>query len=285
MNLVTLKNSITADLPRQWARLLSVAASPRWTIALGTTTLLALAALSTYNAVTADRFVADLAITRWVQNFEVNESLEEVLFYITFETLAGVVVVAAALWLWFRSGHRVDVVVLLLAKFPNFINFPVRAVYGRPRPDEVLVNVIGGPAGQSFPSGHAVLVVLLYGFLLYLLIQHSRFKRLIYAAQVLLVLYIPFTGLYIIHTGRHWASDVVGGYLYGLLYLVIAIKLFHLGRAWKLDTLTCSPWPRCDGSQSSLASVGEKADRRQCCVTIAVTCEASSGTDFMHGRM
>ena len=233
MNLDTIKNSITVDLPRQSARLWSLATSPRWTKALGITTLLALVALSTFNAVTTERFAADLAITRWVQNFEVNESLEEFLFYIAFETLAGVIVAVTVLWLWFRSGHRVDAVVLVLAKFPNFINFPLRAVYGRPRPDDGLVNVIGGPAGYSFPSGHAVLVVLLYGFLLYLLMQHSRSKRLIYAAKVFLIIYIPFTGLYIIHIGRHWASDAVGGYLYGLLYLVIAIKLFHLGRAWK----------------------------------------------------
>ena len=197
------------------------------------TTLLALVALSTCNAVTTNRFVADLAITRWVQKLQVNESLEEVLFYLTFETLTGVVVAGTVLWLWFRSGHRVDAVVLALAKLPNFINFPLRAVYGRPRPDEVSVNVIGDPAGQSFPSGHALLVVLLYGFLLFLLMRYTRSKRLIYTAQALIVLYIPFTGLYLIHNGRHWASDVVGSYLYGLLYLVIAIKLFHLGRAWE----------------------------------------------------
>jgi len=229
-----MKNSIIAALPKQWAKRSSVTISPRWTIALGITTLLvALVALSTYNAVTTDRFVVDLAITRWVQNFEVDELLEEVLFYIVFEAVAGVVIMAATLWLWFRSGHRVDAIVLMLAKIPNFINFPLRAVYGRPRPDEALVNVIGSPAGQSFPSGHALLVILLYGFLLYLLTQHTRSKRLLYGAQVLLVLYIPFAGLYVIHYGRHWASDVVGGYLYGLLYLVIAIKLFHLGRAWE----------------------------------------------------
>ena len=61
-----------------------------------------------------------------------------------------------------------DAVVLVLAKIPNFVNFPLRALYGRPRPDEALVNVVGSPAGQSFPSGHAVLVVLLWGFLLFL---------------------------------------------------------------------------------------------------------------------
>ena len=124
MKLVTIKNSITADLQRQPARLWSLVTSPRWTIALGITTLLALVALSTFNGVTADRFAADLAITRWVQKFQVNESLEEVLFYILFETLAGVIVAVTVLWLWFRSGHRVDAVVLVLAKFPKLHQLP-----------------------------------------------------------------------------------------------------------------------------------------------------------------
>ena len=80
---------------------------------------------------------------------------------------------------------------------------------------------------------HAVLVVLLCSSLLYLLMQHTRSKRIVYAVQIFAALYIPFTGLYLVHLGRHWASDVGGGYLYGLLYLVVAIKLFHLGRAWE----------------------------------------------------
>ena len=130
-------------------------------MALAGTTLLSLIALSTFNAVTTDRFAADKAITQWVQKLEVSESLEETLFYVVFETLAGLVVAVAALFLWFFGGHRVDAIVLGLAKIPNFINFPLRALYGRPRPDDALVNVIGSPAGQSFPRGHAILVILL----------------------------------------------------------------------------------------------------------------------------
>ena len=66
-----------------------------------------------------------------------------------------------------------------------------------------------------------------------MLTQYTRSRRLIYAGWVFLILYIPFAGLYIVHYGRHWSSDVIGGYLYGLLYLIIAIKLFHLGRGWE----------------------------------------------------
>ena len=199
---------------------------------LGLVSLLSLIALSTYNAVTTDRFIVDLSITRWLQKLEVNESVEELLFYAFFWGMAGVILVLVWVWLWFW-GHRIDAVILVLANIPNSFNFLLRDFYGRPRPSEDLVNVIGGPAGMSYPSGHAVLVLFIYGFLIYLLTRYTRSRLLIYSALALWLLYIPFGGLWISHIGRHWPSDVFGGYLYALLYLVVWIKLFHLGRAWE----------------------------------------------------
>ena len=204
----------------------------QWPLFGGVTFLLALTALSTYNAVTTDRFVADLAITLWLQRLSVNERLEELVLYAVFEALAGGVVAVVLVWLWYR-GHRVDALVLLLAKAPNGFNFLLRYLYGRPRPAEDLVNVIGGPAGQSYPSGHAVLVVFLFGFLVFVLAHYTRSRRVVGVALVLFLLYASFGGLYFVHYGRHWASDVAGGYLYGLLYLLLWIKLFHLARAWE----------------------------------------------------
>ena len=199
---------------------------------LGITTLLALTALSTYNGVTTDRFRSDLAITQWVQRLEVNETVEEFVLYAAFQAIAGAIAFTAGLWIWFR-GHRVDVVILGLAQLPNIVNFPLRDLYGRPRPSEELVNVIGHPAGNSYPSGHAVLVVFVFGFFVFLLMQYTRNRRIVYPALLALLIYIPFGGLYFVHYGRHWSSDVVGGFLYGLVYLVIWTKLFRAGRTWE----------------------------------------------------
>ena len=40
-------------------------------------------------------------------------------------------------------------------------------------------------------------------------------------------------GLWVIHHGRHWPSDVFGGYLYGLFYLALWIKLYPWAKAWE----------------------------------------------------
>ena len=201
-------------------------------LGLGLLGLLAATALATYNGVTTDRFAADLAITRWLQKVQVNESVEEILAYVVFEGFAGVLVASAMLWLWFK-GHRVDAFVLLLAKAPNGLVFLLRDFYGRPRPGGELVHVVGSPAGMSFPSGHAVLILFFFGFLLYLLTRYTQSKRVIYTAVALWLLYVPFGGLFVVHNGRHWSSDVFGGFLYSGLFLILYIKLFHVARAWE----------------------------------------------------
>ena len=219
-------------------------------IGLGIVGLLALTALSSYNAATTNRFAWDLSITEWIQKLEVSESFEDVLFYMGILGLGGAVMVPVWLWQWFR-GHRMDALLLLLTLLPNGLIFLVRDLFDRPRPvEEGLVNVIGGPQGASYPSGHGFMVVLLYGFLLYLLTRYSSSKRAIYGVSALLLLYIPFAGLWLIHHGRHWPSDVFGGYLYGALVLVIWIRLHKIAGAWEErhpDFLTLATLQRAAG--------------------------------------
>ena len=194
--------------------------------------LLAVTALSSYNAVTTERFAWDLAISRWVQKFTVSESLEEVLFFMGVLGLAGAMMVAAWLWLWLK-GHRTDGLLLLLTLLPNGLAFVLRDIYDRPRPADDLINVVGGPQGASYPSGHGLMVVFVYGFLFYLLTRHARSRRPVYIALGLLALYIPFAGLWLIHHGRHWPSDVFGGYMYGALCLVAWVGLHRVAKVWE----------------------------------------------------
>ena len=198
----------------------------------GLASLLAITALSSYNAVTTDRFAWDLSISRWVQQVTVGESLEEALFYMGVLGLGGVAMTLAFLWLWLK-GHRVDGVLLLLALTPNGAVFFLRDLFDRPRPSLDLVNVIGGAQGASYPSGHGFMVVFLYGFLFYLLTKYTDSRRVLSIVLGLIVLYVPFAGLWLINHGRHWPSDVVGGYMYGGLALLLWVQLHRLARAWE----------------------------------------------------
>ena len=78
-------------------------------------------------------------------------------------------------------------------------------------------------ASFSFPSGHAVLAAALYGFIIYFLWRQAeswRTRLTILFAGSMLIVAIGFSRLYL---GVHFLSDVLGGYLLGLLWLIIGI--------------------------------------------------------------
>lgn len=80
----------------------------------------------------------------------------------------------------------------------------------------------------SFPSGHATIAMALYGFLAYLIITQIKKKSVkvaVFLVAVTLILVIGFSRLYL---GVHYVSDVLAGYLVGLLALLSGISL----RAW-----------------------------------------------------
>ncbi len=77
----------------------------------------------------------------------------------------------------------------------------------------------------AFPSEHAALAIGFYGFLMYLLmrnIEKWKTKINIFFLGLGLIFLLGFSRLYL---GVHYLSDVWGGYLMGLIWLIIAITL------------------------------------------------------------
>ena len=86
-------------------------------------------------------------------------------------------------------------------------------------------------SGYSFPSGHATTAVVLYGFIIYYLLRKNisrAAKNFVVVFGVILILAIGFSRLYL---GVHFFSDVIGGYLLGLVWLCAGIGLAE----WHLD--------------------------------------------------
>ena len=128
-------------------------------------------------------------------------------------------VAAAGLWL---ARHRSEAV-WLLGAFLSQLNGAVKLAVDRPRPSPELVDVREVAAGLSFPSGHAMTTVLLYGFLFYAAGQALANRRLRYPAQALCVTIAVLTGLQRVEAGVHWPSDVLGGALFAGLILALLI--------------------------------------------------------------
>ncbi len=90
----------------------------------------------------------------------------------------------------------------------------------------------------SFPSGHATVAVVFYGFLAYLIWRtvvnrNIRLNALLLSA--VLILTVGFSRLYL---GVHYLSDVLGGYVLGMIWLIIGISLCEWKITPKLQPIT-----------------------------------------------
>ena len=195
-------------------------------IAIGVS--LAALVIATYIALTVEQLGWDPDITMWVQKFSLGKArfMRGWLFWMGGIGVAGIVLIVMAGVLWFRN-LRIESAFVALTAIPNFFNFALREMIGRSRPSAELVEVIGGPQGFSFPSGHALHVLFFYGFLLYLAAMLLSNRRLLRTLMVLGAIYIPLSGLWLIYDGRHWFTDVMGGYIYGAFYLSMWIAAYR----------------------------------------------------------
>ena len=78
--------------------------------------------------------------------------------------------------------------------------------------------------GYSFPSGHSMVSMAFYGYLIYLIYRYVKNKYLKWGLIVLLSLLICTIGISRIYLGVHYTSDVLGGFLISISYLVIYIS-------------------------------------------------------------
>ncbi len=77
----------------------------------------------------------------------------------------------------------------------------------------------------SFPSGHSSASVALYGYIAYYFIRKllTQGKRsVVGCVAVIMILLIGLSRLYL---GVHYFSDVVGGYIVGMIWLLIGIVI------------------------------------------------------------
>ena len=228
--------------------------------AAGVAAILGLTAFSTFHAVTTDRWDYDLPISEFLQRVDVGP-LSGVLFWVGARGLAGVTMAVAAIWLWL-SGRRAAAALIALMLVPDALNFVLRDLIDRPRPSVELVRVEGGPQGASYPSGTAVHAMLFYGFIAYLLAKVGAPGRPRQIAAAALVFWILLQGVWLINHGRHWASDVVGGYLYGATYLTLWIKLYPLAAKWDAAH-PLSPAGLESRVRRALAKIGRAANAKE----------------------
>lgn len=104
----------------------------------------------------------------------------------------------------------------------TILNNLLKIIFLRPRPD---VNNLILESGYSFPSGHSATGMAFYGYLIYLIYKYVNNKKIKIPLIIFLSLIIVAIGLSRIYLGVHYASDVLGGFLLAIVYLIIFITI------------------------------------------------------------
>ena len=98
------------------------------------------------------------------------------------------------------------------------LNQLIKHILQRPRPTEFRIIQ---ETGYSFPSGHSMVSMAFYGYLIYLIYKHIKNKYIKWSSIVLISILICFIGISRIYLGVHYTSDVLGGFLISISYLII----------------------------------------------------------------
>ena len=130
------------------------------------------------------------------------------------------IAVVAALWLLWRRQAHLGLMLIAVTLVGRALVSAQKYSVGRIRPDETghLVSVYN----PSFPSGHASNSMIVFLTIALILTADSRWRRTAAALAVALSLLVGSTRVAL---GVHWPSDVIGGWSFGLLWVLLALPL------------------------------------------------------------
>jgi undecaprenyl-diphosphatase len=163
--------------------------------------------------------------------------------------LLALVVVAASTHLLRSGQRRLAWFVALTSAGGGLLTTVVKLAVDRPRP--VVDHPVATALGDSFPSGHALGSVVVYGCLLLVLLPLVARPRRRGAVRTTAVVVLAI-GASRLLLGVHFLSDVVGGWLLGGAWLLGAVAAFE---AWRRDEGEPDVAPLEDGIEPGVAEV------------------------------
>lgn len=118
------------------------------------------------------------------------------------------------------KNKKIGLSIIMNIAIIAILNQVLKRILQRPRPTEFRIIE---ETGYSFPSGHSMVSMAFYGYLIYLIYKYIKNKYVKCISIVLLSILICSIGISRIYLGVHYTSDVLGGFLISVSYLIIYI--------------------------------------------------------------
>ena len=163
----------------------------------------------------------DIIGYKMISTFLISDFATPIAKFITNFGGAIFIIVLTALLVIAIKNKKIGLSIFTNLVIITILNQSLKRILQRPRPTEYrIIQEIG----YSFPSGHSMISMAFYGYLIYLIYRYVKNKYIKWISISLLSILICLIGISRIYLGVHYTSDVLGGFLISISYLVIYIS-------------------------------------------------------------
>lgn len=157
-----------------------------------------------------------------VSKYLISDFMTPVMKFITWFGSGFALIILTILSFVGIKNKKIGVLILSNLCIVTVLNQILKFVLHRPRPSEFQIIT---ETGYSFPSGHSMVSMAFYGLFIYLIYKNVTNKYLKWILIIALSLLIIFIGISRIYLGVHYTSDVLGGFLLSIAYLIIFVRV------------------------------------------------------------
>lgn len=139
-------------------------------------------------------------------------------------TVLSLLVTSITVFLLLRGHKRTAIALLAITVSGWLMSHALKIAIARPRPDLVPHGMIETTA--SFPSGHSFVSMVVFvtlGGMLSRVEADRRVRAYLFYLALAISIVIGATRIFL---GVHWPSDVIGGWMFGLLWIIIGMRVF-----------------------------------------------------------
>ncbi len=154
----------------------------------------------------------------------ISNDMTNIMQFITFFSDPIWCILLSCLMILFVKNKKISKAFLLNLILVFLLNYVLKILFSRNRPADINLIV---ETGFSFPSGHAMISLGIYGFLIYLLLSSGKNKisKIIGTASLILLIFL--IGISRIYLGVHYATDVIAGFIISASYLLLFIRFIY----------------------------------------------------------
>lgn len=156
----------------------------------------------------------------FVNKYIIKTNITPIIKYITWFGSATCLILITLLS-FILKNKKISICILSNLTIITLLNQIFKFIFVRPRPTEFRIIT---ETGYSFPSGHSMISMAFYGFIIYLIYNKVKNKYIKWLLIIFLSLLIISIGISRIYLGVHYTSDVLGGFLISISYLILYIK-------------------------------------------------------------